>query len=361
VSEYEATLLDQIYEAAVVPDAWRTIITSLSDRFDAKGGLLFTSSPDQVRWLGAGESESIMVDFIAQGWPARNDRVGKLLQMQRPGFVTDTDVDTAEELSQHPMYKEFLIPRGVYAAAATAIQGAAVDMLIFSVEGFPDHDAARRAIPFLDGLRSHLARASMLASQFNLERARAAITALQMIGVPAAFISATSRIRAVNRLFEPMIGAGILDTVGGIRLADSHADKRLRAVLDGSRSGLIQGLSIPLLLPQEGGIAVLHVLPVTGQARDVFLDGGVILLITGIGPTNPPSAGILQALFDLTPAEARLARSLANGASPDDIAGQLDVRVSTIRSQLKSLFAKLGINRQAQLVALLAKMALPGL
>jgi DNA-binding CsgD family transcriptional regulator len=76
---------------------------------------------------------------------------------------------------------------------------------------------------------------------------------------------------------------------------------------------------------------------------------------------NPPHSGILQALFDLTPAEARLARSLANGASPDAIAGQLGVRVSTIRSQLKSLFAKLGINRQAQLVAMLASLTLPGL
>jgi DNA-binding CsgD family transcriptional regulator len=35
--------------------------------------------------------------------------------------------------------------------------------------------------------------------------------------------------------------------------------------------------------------------------------------------------------------------------------------VSTIRSQLKSLFAKLGINRQAQLVAMLASLTLPGL
>jgi DNA-binding CsgD family transcriptional regulator len=358
--EYDAKLIDQIYEAAVVPDAWRRVIGTLSDRFDAKGGLLFTSNSDAVRWLGAGESEEIMVDFIAQGWPAHNDRVGKLVKMNHPGFVTDTDVYSGEELTRHPMYKEFLIPRGVSAAAATAIRGAADDMLIFSVEGFSDYNAARRAIPFLDGLRSHLARAAMLASQFQLERAKAAITALQIIGVPAAFVSATGRLRSVNRLFEPLIGGDVLDTASGVRMADGQADKRLRAVLDGAHIGLVQGLSIPLHLPQGGDVAVLHALPVTGQARDVFLDGGMILLITGMGPANLPSAAILQTLFDLTPAEARLARALTHGASPDDVAHQLGVRVSTVRSQLKSLFAKLGINRQAQLVALLSRLALPG-
>jgi DNA-binding CsgD family transcriptional regulator len=351
-------LLEKIYEAAVVPDGWRNVITDLSDHFGCKGGLLFSSTPDNVRWLGAGESEQIMVDFIAQGWPARNDRVGRLLAMRHAGFVTDTDVYTPGELAAHPMYNEFLIPRGVYAGAATAIQGAAGDMLIFSIEGFSDHDAARHAIPFLDELRSHLARASMLASQFHLERARAAITALQMIGVPAAFVSAIGRIRAVNRLFEPMIGESVLDTVGGIRLADTQADKRLRAVLESARSGLVQGLSVPLRLP--GSVAVLHALPVVGQARDVFLDGGMILLLTGAGQASPPGAEVLQALFDLTPAEARLCRALASGDAPEGIAASFGLATSTIRSQLKSLFAKMDVNRQAQLVALLARFTLPG-
>jgi DNA-binding CsgD family transcriptional regulator len=358
--EYDTKLLDQIYEAAVVPAGWRTIINSLSDRFDAKGGILFSSTLDNFRWLGAGSSERFMEEFVSEGWPAKNDRVPRLIAKQYPGFVTDTDMYTSEEISRRPMYSQFLWPRGLNAAAATAIQGATGDMLVLSIEGFESDQAARRAIPFLDGLRSHLARASMLASQFHLERARAAIAALQMIGVPAAFVSATGRIRAVNRFFEPMIGDTILDRAGGIRLADALADKRLRAVLEAARSGFIQGLSVPLHLPKVGGIAVLHALPVTGQARDVFLDGGMILLITGAGRANPPGMEILQTLFDLTPAEARLARALAGGASPDETATQLGVRVSTVRSQLKSLFAKLGVNRQAQLVALLCSLALPG-
>jgi len=50
-------LIDMIYEAAVLPDRWKDVLNSLSGRFGAKGGILFTSSLDNVRWLGAGESE----------------------------------------------------------------------------------------------------------------------------------------------------------------------------------------------------------------------------------------------------------------------------------------------------------------
>jgi hypothetical protein len=118
------------------------------------------------------------------------------------------DLCTTEEIATWAMYTEFLIPRGFIAAAGTAIHGASGDMLIFSIEGFPAEERARRAVPFLDSIRPHLARAAMLASQFHLERARAATAALQMIGVPATFVSGTGRLRAANQLFEPLIGAG---------------------------------------------------------------------------------------------------------------------------------------------------------
>jgi hypothetical protein len=71
-----------------------------------------------------------------------------------------------------------------------------------------------------------------------------------------------------------------MDAPGGIRLADASADKRLRSLLEAARVGFVRGLSVPLHLPDELGVAVLHALPVSGQAGDIFLDGGMILLIT---------------------------------------------------------------------------------
>lgn len=61
----------------------------------------------------------------------------------------------------------------------------------------------------------------------------------------------------------------------------------------------------------------------------------------------------LRMAFGLTKAEARLARVLADGRSPAEAAALFDRKLTTIRSQLRQVFAKTGTSRQAELVAML--------
>jgi DNA-binding CsgD family transcriptional regulator len=65
----------------------------------------------------------------------------------------------------------------------------------------------------------------------------------------------------------------------------------------------------------------------------------------------------LEQLFDLSPAEARLARLLADGLSMEEAAVHLGVSRNTVRSQLQAIFAKTGTNRQGELVRLLLSSA----
>jgi DNA-binding CsgD family transcriptional regulator len=58
-------------------------------------------------------------------------------------------------------------------------------------------------------------------------------------------------------------------------------------------------------------------------------------------------------MHGITRAEARLASMLADGISLEEAAEALLVSIQTVRSQLKSVFAKTGVTRQAELVALL--------
>jgi DNA-binding CsgD family transcriptional regulator len=55
----------------------------------------------------------------------------------------------------------------------------------------------------------------------------------------------------------------------------------------------------------------------------------------------------------LTGAEARLAASLAQGFGVVEAARRLGITPNTARTQLKTVFAKLGVDRQAGLVRLL--------
>ena len=69
-----------------------------------------------------------------------------------------------------------------------------------------------------------------------------------------------------------------------------------------------------------------------------------------------PSEKMLSVLFALSPAEARLARGLLLGRTPDEHARHAGVGVATVRTQLHSIFSKTGVRRQAELVALLARV-----
>jgi len=70
-----------------------------------------------------------------------------------------------------------------------------------------------------------------------------------------------------------------------------------------------------------------------------------------------PSEALLHAYFDLTPAETRLAQTLARGNSLEETASFLDIKMSTAKSQLASIFGKTNTCRQGKLVAILSRIA----
>lgn len=67
--------------------------------------------------------------------------------------------------------------------------------------------------------------------------------------------------------------------------------------------------------------------------------------------------GRLSLIFGLTKAEARLAARLALGESLEQAAGALGISIGTARNQVKSIFGKTETSRQAELVALLWRVA----
>jgi DNA-binding CsgD family transcriptional regulator len=70
-----------------------------------------------------------------------------------------------------------------------------------------------------------------------------------------------------------------------------------------------------------------------------------------------PCEVLMVHLFNLTPAEARLARCISTGDAVEKAAATLKIKLSTARTQLSALFAKTSTRRQSQLVGLLVRVA----
>jgi DNA-binding CsgD family transcriptional regulator len=66
---------------------------------------------------------------------------------------------------------------------------------------------------------------------------------------------------------------------------------------------------------------------------------------------------VLRSLFGLTPAEAATVGLLANGQSAEEIAACNRIGIETVRTHIKRSMAKLGVGRQAELVAVVMRGA----
>ncbi len=81
----------------------------------------------------------------------------------------------------------------------------------------------------------------------------------------------------------------------------------------------------------------------------------VLLSVTHPTLGEPADAQFIGSLFDLTPAEARVAGLVAAGLELCEVAQQQSVSIHTVRAQLRSVMDKTGTHRQAEVVHLVLR------
>lgn len=356
--------IDRIYEAAIIPEQWPGVFDAVAARTEAALGSLFVWRAGQVaRWIGTPEAEQLIADYVALNRADFNSRAVRCAarDLGNFGFVTDLGMFTAQEIDLDPFYREFLYPRGYGWVAATTITAPSGDQYFYSWE------RSRARGPFeksctreLGLLRPHLARAALLASQLDFQRAAAMTGALAAVGLPAAVLRAGGRLYAANALFEKLIPDAFNDRRERLTLSHAKADSLFAQALSKStRTTSTKSVqSIPIPGNAERMPMILHVLPVRGAAHDIFSAMESITVVTPVDRRTVPSAEVLQGLFDLTPAEARVACSIGRGRSIEEIATAGGLSRETIRAQLKAVLAKTGLNRQTELIALLGGAAI---
>ena len=238
------------------------------------------------------------------------------------------------------------------------------DSITFSFErAYAKGPVEPKVIAFFDRLRPHLARSSLLAARLGLENARAMTQALADVGLPAAVLRGPGLLYAANPLFEALMPELCHDRQARLTFSDPTVDRLFADGLDVLARSIIVGAqkvcSIPVPAHNDRVPMIVHLLPVRRAARDVFSQATTLVVITPVDRGAVPNAELIAGLFDLTPAEARVARGVAGGLTLDAIGNSAGVSRETVRSQLKAVLNKTGVSRQAELTALLAGLTLP--
>ena len=209
-------------------------------------------------------------------------------------------------------------------------------------------------------LQSHMAPARAPTDQHSLECARAAVLALDLIGLAAAALGRTGRPIAVNERFEELMPQA---TKGQrhLQLVCTDADVlfgyRLRELACKAECDDLCMLPVPAADGRPP--LIMHIMAVRGAARDRLAGVHAILVVAPVAAKDVPPAAILQGLFQMTPAEARVAHAVAQCQTVGAIADSFGLSPETVRSQLKSALAKTGVARKLNLAVVLAGSGLP--
>ncbi len=220
---------------------------------------------------------------------------------------------------------------------------------------------AERDTPFdqaevarLDGVYSHLERAIHLHRMFERERAHGA-TLQDLADQSDQGLVRVDRDLRVLGMSET--AKRILEQRDGLTLhrnrivAPPSLDTALRAAVAGVIDKIAH-VRTGFLCPRPSGLRAfrLVVLP-AGFAGHA----GAILKIDDPETAPPPNTmAAVQSAYGLSAMESALAEGLLAEQSVAEVADSRNVSRETVRAQLKSLFNKTGVNRQSELVKLLA-------
>jgi DNA-binding CsgD family transcriptional regulator len=311
---------------------------------------------------------SIALDEIdtAMNAPVK-ESVNIHLQRARPMFgprqvIASRQVCSDQETLASEYYNDFLRPQRDWfhlVGGCVAAESHLLSIVHFA-RGRASGAFDDKEFSLLELLMPHLQRAAKLHRIFSRDNHAAAC--LDSVLTAVFLVSASAKVEFMNRaarsLLETNDGIGI-DVDGRLMCGNRSL---LTAVARASRAANGSGLSPGGFLPVRRGSGKRPYTVVVSPVRrtDPFTaNPRPCAMVFVVDPDNKASSitEILRRTYSVTPAEGRLAEILAEGRNLQDACEELGILRTTAKTHLQHLFEKLGVKRQAELVAVLARIA----
>ena len=191
--------------------------------------------------------------------------------------------------------------------------------------------------------------------------AKVVIDTFEMSGTAVILLNRSGEPIKLNRQAERLLGSGL--RVSKKRLVAETRDATdalYRAVHELIRGNRQSALMPPVRLPRVDRPPLLaYPLKLSSVTANVFSDCQALLVIVDTERRFRPPEVAIRVAFKLSTAESRLAARLATGEAIESASAVLGIAKETARNQLKSIFAKTGVHRQSELVALVASLLGP--
>jgi DNA-binding CsgD family transcriptional regulator len=203
--------------------------------------------------------------------------------------------------------------------------------------------------------------------QMALERNASEVVAaaLEALEIPAFIVDDTGRVSASTRPVTALLAG----TYGLLTLESGHL-KFARATDAKAVADAVDAVTVGANSPSSPALHTVIVRGADHKALPLVLDvcalpypasqlqfaPRALIASRGTRVSDARHAVILRDLYALTAAEANIAEQLAAGRMPQVIAKHRGVAVGTVRAQIKTIMAKVGVRRQIELSARLRQI-----
>jgi DNA-binding CsgD family transcriptional regulator len=360
------TLIGLIYDAASDADKWGQFLATLSGMTDGSCAMMLmheTTIPKHTVSASWGFDPKAL-RLYQEHYGELDVWTGRGLSLNIPdGYVcTSESLLPISELARTEFYNDFTLPydvkHGMFGIVANQSDSLA------NVSVFRSPAAGPFSEPQLEILRlitPHVQRA--FAIHFRLadlqSRAVGFENAIDMIHWGVILIDVKGNVLTMNRSANRHVGAakGLRVRVGKLCAVQGRESERLMALIDGAvKTTVGKGHSAggTMLVSRSVGRPLsLTAAPLRDARRPE--DPAAVIFIADPDERTELPGDLLRRGYGLTGAESRLALQLVEGQSLNQAAAQTRVSVLTLRTQLKSVFAKTGVKRQGELIQLLLK------
>lgn len=356
----DSDIIEEIYLSATSPKALVRGLSLIVERAGASGGNIHVvekTTLASVLFAPHGPNYTPeRIDAYFRQW--RHVNIHRAAMRRTGGVFLCHEQLSDETLAKAPYAQDFYFRMGerwLAGAVAHSDPDYEVSLVLNREKGAPRFDDSTKAL--IADLLPHVRRAASLAA--NAARHNAASEGLAM-GLstshrPAWLVDASLKLCWANSAAESMLaGDGLVSMSNGrILVHDPAAQSRLEALVTAAAARSLEGAAAQAMRIFDANMTLeLEVLPATvpdGALR------GVRSLVMVLGRPIGLSAEAAQHLrerFGLTATEAHLAVDIARGIELEAIALQRTVSLKTVRTQLRAVFSKAGVTRQAELAAL---------
>jgi DNA-binding CsgD family transcriptional regulator len=295
--------------------------------------------------------------YIRDGWHLRDERNRGIAKMMQRGVVDDLDIFSFETIEKHPYYQEFLAPHRLRWFAGVRI-ACGNELWCLSIQRTIDQE------PFSEAEKDQLAKLSnRLSSSAAIARAlgasaiAGALDAFDISSTAVVLIDRHGKIFKANQSAERLLVGDVRIEKRRLVARDARAITALNHIVHDLLIRPTGGLSAPIALSRtDRRPLVAYAARLTSMTANALADCQAMIVFIDPDADLRPSEASLRTIFQLSEAEARLGAQLARGESLDAVALRLGIAKETSRNQLKSIFAKTGVHRQAELVAVLASL-----